>query len=207
MGKETKELSQEWWFEQWLIEAQRNGIVLEFGRAERFELYPGLTVTRAIKKTLYKGTSREREKIEYKNMRILNKLTYEPDYVVIWNPKYEGTVFQETLGTLIKPYFRADKTPEGDFISYVDVKAPPGSGNKNSSDAALPSKKSIMWFVHGIYINKVYNMPNRANKPVEPYLFAATFTPERYLWTDKKTKMRSISKWKVVTCQDYLRRL
>jgi hypothetical protein len=89
-------------------------------------------------------------------------------------------------------------------VSYVEIKAPPGYGGRHNSDAAFAVKQKWLWDQDSIYINKTYNYPNKTVKDVSPYLWLKTFTPSRYLFTDKLTKKRIISNWKPRSLQEFI---
>lgn len=204
--KKFKNPTQEFLFHLWIEEMVKAGFILQY----EANLTPFV---------LFEGRKEE-------GITILNPTQYTPDGRIIWAYKAKGIFFItiDEIEDFKHVYFIAEEydeiesksegTVETYYSSYLDVKSPPGSGGRNSSDASFIPKRSWMWDKFGIHINKVYNYPNdfvkkggkrtTRMKPTRLYLWAHTFTPKRYLWTDMLTKMRSISKWKVVTLKEYL---
>jgi len=87
-----------------------------------------------------------------------------------------------------------NKTPKWlyaqNLISHVDVK---GSYARNFNDIAFGINQKWLYNDYGIYVQKV----------VPTKLFARSFTPKRYLLTDKSNKPRKIN-FKVTLLEDIL---
>ena len=184
------------------------------------KVYPGLKASKITKKLVYKGTKREKIKETIKSKIILESVTYKPDAIVIWTEKAKNvlfTVINSATGTLNwrTTYFYAQKNAiTKEYISSVEVKAPPGYGGANSSDLSFRILQKWIYDSRGIFINKVRNSPNsvikdkktkkfKRFKNPEPYLWMTTFTPERYFYTDKTLKDRTISYWKPRTLKEF----
>jgi hypothetical protein len=128
---------------------------------------------------------------------LLFPATYKPDGRIYWTKKAEGifyTHLQKDTDLKESCYFladRYDKEYDG-FVSYCEVKAPPGYGRSNTSDAAFAIQQKWLWSSYRIYVNKVFLYPLKAVNNEKPYLWPTTFTPERYMFTDKTLTPRTI---------------
>lgn len=199
--------SQEDWFVFWLTELKEAGYIEEWfdqNDIEPFVVTEPTYYTTFTDKVLYKGTARERIKRTNKVVTLLKGNTYTPDFRIVWTPKAEHVFFTE-LNTIeytepIRTYFLAE-----DLVSYIDVKAPPGYGSTNCSDVSFAINRNVLYRDIGVYINKVYNMPNKKVKVIKPYLWLSTFTPQRFFWTDKLTKERSISNFTPRSLEEFLK--
>lgn len=207
--------TQEELFDLWCDELVEAGFIKKVQKqneAKTFTLGQETYCIRTSKKVLYKGTSRERIKVTTSKITIIPEVTYTPDRVIFWTDKAYYLFFKNTTDYIASeeeiPYvFLADCIMyDGNpvYVSYVDVKAPPGYGGRNNSDVSLSIKSKWVWNEYGTYINKVYNYPNKKVKNVNPYLWLKTFTPLRYFYTDKLTKRRTISNWKPRTLKEFL---
>ena len=198
--------SQEELFELWVDELIKEGYILSYD-------------SDPIPFTLFDEHKKE-------GVKLLSSTQYKPDGRIIWADKAKDIFFttEKTPKKYKNIYFLAERYTETTpgimkkrnsfYSSYLDVKSPPGSGKKNSSDASFIPKRTWMWDKFKIHVNKVYNYPNafvknkdksiKRLKAPRPYLWAQTFTPTRYLWTDKLTKERTINKWTVRTLEEFL---
>ena len=72
---------------------------------------------------------------------------------------------------------------DNDYFSYIDVK---GLFDRNKSNSTFSIIQKVLFSEKGIYAQKI----------VPEKLFERTFTPKKYLKTDKSGKPRKI-KWEV----------
>lgn len=119
------------------------------------------------------------KRVEDKEMvqTILSPSSYTPDFKIYWNKKAYG-IFVEDINNAkdkIKTPFICDS--EG--ISIVETKGTFDMGNMTRL-ATLNIK--FMYYRYNIYVNLVK----------VPDIFKKTFTPDRYLMTDKTFKPRAI---------------
>jgi hypothetical protein len=91
-----------------------------------------------------------------------------------------------------------------DLESLVDVKSP--FKGKNCSDATFSLNRKIVFQKYGIFVNKAILMPNKKIKKPGEYIFARTFTPTRYRFTNKTLQSRSIKNWEVIDLKEFLHR-
>lgn len=202
----SPDITQEELFQLWcddLIAAGYIQSVIEHKDIKPFVLYPGLVKSREV--TVYSPKKNIPKKIVEKKT-LLEPIQYTPDRVIIWDIKARG-VFFNTKEEFPETYFVGHEyvTGSGKFFSLVEVKAPPGYGNKHGSDQSFRVKQKWVWEKYNLYVNKVYNYPNKRVKVTTPYLWLSTFTPDRYFYTDKKMEPRTISRWKPVRLQEFLK--
>jgi len=201
-------------FDLWCDDLLKSGHLLKVLKQDDIPnpiiLFKGLDNTRESKKIVYKGTSREKEKTIVHRQELLHSITYKPDRWLMWADKSKDVFFTDMEDPWKECYFIGQKKPDGSYVSAVEIKAPPGYGRGNSSDAGFAVKQKWVWVEAQIYVNRVYLMPTGKTKKSKklkdpaPYLFASTFTPSRYLWTDKATKLRTISNYISKTLKEFL---
>ena len=197
------------WFDVWCEELIDTGYIQQVIKTEdlpKMVLSDKVYVEEEYEKVLYKGTKRESiQKRTRKKVR-LEGITYRPDRLIIWAPKAKG-LFHIPIeeDSVDNSLFLSHK--KGDLVyTPIEVKAPPGYGGRNTSDASFAVKQKWVWAVHKILVQKVYLYPLKSGKKIKDYLWLNTFTPTRYLWTDGLTTKRTISKWKVVTFEEYTKK-
>lgn len=123
--------------------------------------------------------------------KLLEDHVYTPDFLINWNEKARGIFYEEidSLEGLPKnlPYFIAD-----DGKSIIEIK--PSFDQNNMTRLVMINIKWV-YEKFGDYVQKVIPIPSvsKAGK-ISPgtALFAKTFTPKRYLLTDKSMKPRKI---------------
>jgi hypothetical protein len=206
--------SMETWFLFWLTELKQAGYIEEFKVGKEVPYFSiTLPAISSIKtsKVLYKGTKRERVQESVKTKTILNGSTYKPDAFIVWSDKSLGlfhTPFKIddiSVHNNPTPFFShaaKDKSGSLKYFSYTDVKSP--YSGKNCSDSTFPINRKIVFEKYNIFINKTVLMPNKKKFVPSKYLFSATFTPERYFYTDKGLKPRKISNFKAIKLAIYL---
>jgi len=174
-----------------------------------FYLGSKLDIKIATEKVIYKGTKREQVKTTVETKPFMSEVTYTPDRTIIWNSKAKNIFYTDLdeylVGKVHKaPILLADLNSKLEMVSYVDVKAPPGYGNRHGSDVSFSIKSKWIWESYSAYINKVYNFPNKKVANIQPYLWLKTFTPKRYLYSDKLVKLRTIKNWVPKTLEQFL---
>jgi len=198
--------TQEEWFDIWANELKDKGYIIAIHNQENcttFSLFEGLYQVKTIQtKVLNKKTNKTQLKIINSHNTLLHPVTYTPDRLIIWDKKAKDLFF--TLENSFKECYFIGHEVNGGYYSTLDIKAPPGYGGNNSSDQGFAVKQKWMWEKYKIYINKVYNYPNKSVKVGKIYLWLTTFTPARFFKTDKLTKDRTISKWTPRTLEEFL---
>jgi hypothetical protein len=176
--------TQEDFFDIWAEELIVAGYIDEVVRppdVPTFELFSGLKkdytetkITRGVSKLVNKFTT------------LMRPVSYTPDRIIKWNIKSLGIFFYPFTygGSAWKEcYFTPQQAPEGFHYSLIDVKGPTGSQKAYGSDFKFTQK--WLWANTQQYVQKVMLAPALTNKKPEPYLWASTFTPNRFLHTDK----------------------
>ena len=124
-------------------------------------------------------------------MSVLEKVTYEPDFKIIWNERAKG-IFYHDIGDDIDdpkelPYFYAQ-----DGITRIEIKPPHDFQNKTAQ-----AKIKIKWLrTLDVFVQLVIAVPKVSRGgTVTPKnaLFSSVFVPERFLYTDKSGALRKIN--------------
>ena len=184
--------TQEEWFDMWAQELLDAGYIDEFishPDVPTFELFPGFSKPYGKKKNT-----------------IMRPVSYTPDRIIKWNIKAKDILFVPFTGNAEnwdKCYFNAQRhfedklRPSTEFYySLIEIKGPTGNQKAYGSDFKFTQK--WLWANTGQYVQKVMLMPAKALKKTDQYLWNSTFTPERFLWTDKLSKLRTIPSTKGV---------
>lgn len=201
--------TQEWWFEQWVKEAIKAGYIEKYTPEKdmpSFTLFEGLSKITTEQKVVYAGTSREKMKTLTHKHVLLAPITYTPDGGIVWTKKAKNILFttiEDSIDT-IKNYYFIAKEFKGKYITILDVKSP--TGTNRHSDTPFQFTRKWMWEKHKIYVNKVMLVPPKKKSGNIPkgYLFNETWTPKRYLWSDKLTKTRTINSYIPITIEQFL---
>lgn len=191
--------TQEQWFDIWAEEVEAAGYIDEVVRepdVPTFELFEGYSKPFGKKKNV-----------------IMRPVVYTPDRIIKWNDKaidifiapfYWPAIDMETC------YFNPQLEGKNMFhFSILDIKGPTGSQKAYGSDFKFTQK--WLWAKTQQYVQKVMLSPVKPLKKDVQYLWAATFTPQRYLWTDKLTKLRTIPNkkgvpnWEVRTLKEFIK--
>jgi len=205
--------SQERWFVEWLDTLKEEGFILDYKWGKQDKIDPFLltnayTITEEIEKIIYKGTKREQVKKEVKNRNMLNGSTYSPDFWIRWAVKADNVFYTMSQLSFVRgefPFFaQPAKSKKGEvhIVSCTDVKSP--FKGKNCSDATFSLNRKIVWEKYKVFVNKTILMPNKKIKKPGEYLFARTFTPARYLFTDRTLVRKSIKNWVALDIQTFL---
>lgn len=181
-----------WYFE----ELKSHGYIKEIIREpETIEVYPTHTELQ-VKRFKTKPS-------EYKEMALFNPIRYTYDFRILWDEKARYLFFDiiPVPGEPFifgKPLFYAHQHQEnGDIVSFVDTKPPSSVSTmfgKTNSSISFPIKQRIIFENTRIYINKFVPIP-MAGAYKNSAVFIKSFTPARYLRTDKTMVPRKIA-WK-----------
>ena len=186
--RSKEELYFSWWLDE-LVEA---------GYVESYEYEP--YSIELIKLVKYRWEKKLKTKSKEMESTLLQGLSYTPDFEIRWSEEcfYNSNcpkILWFNSGKTMKSgiYAKHSKDNCGDIfaVSLVDVK---GEFDRNKSNSTFSIIQKVVYdSTNGVYIEKV----------VPKKLFANTFTPKRYLVTDKSGKARKI-KWKVKTLGEYI---
>lgn len=109
---------------------------------------------------------------------------YTPDFIVYWNK-------QVVVHKRLMDIFVIQQDEDGNLYTYFEIK---GAWDQNNMTRLFTSRtQPWVWDKFNKYV-QLLKVPN---------IFKKTFTPRRYLLTDKTSKPRSI-KFKTVDLQTYL---
>jgi hypothetical protein len=182
---------EEMYFYWWLEELRQAGYIKEIIRdVEPFDLSSRLSITYTVK-TQLKTKIKEKEK----DITILHPHIYTADFKVIWADKALHKLHEPifVVGSNINILFYSNVVfpdPNGIVFSFFEVKP---TYDQNNMTRLFTVNQKWVWDKFAVFINKV--IPEK--------LFSDTFTPMRYLTTNKSGKLRKI-KFKVRTLEEYL---
>jgi len=178
-------VTQEEWFDIWAQELLDEGYIDEVvthPNVPTFQLFKGLSKPYAKKKNV-----------------IMNPVAYTPDRIIKWNVKAAGifyTPFDGNSEDWDACYFKAqrqfeDKLRPGTefYYSIVEVKGPTGNQKAYGQDFKFTQK--WLWANTEQFVQKVMLAPVKRIKNPLQYLWATTFTPKRFLYTDKLATNKS----------------
>lgn len=207
----TDKNNNETYFEWWLDDLKKFGIVHSYFREpETFLITEPIPI-------FYNQHYKQKKDFITKSFTLFNPISYTPDYLVYFNlkslNKFIGIIDgKETLRDFenIIPGSVYDwnflYTTETEIINgelylkvYFDVKPHYKSNfsGTNSSNVSFPLKQYLIYKNQNIYVNKI--IPTGSTKT----LFAKTFVPSRYYFTDGGTKNRKINH-SIVACEKWL---
>jgi hypothetical protein len=175
------ESEEELHFLEYIKELNYFNLIKDISRGESIELIPEVSVIIPYKDK--KGILKSRTK------KILNKKSYTPDYVIVFNRQ---SIYFDKILIDIFPIINnvSDNGRPNGYKVYIDVK---GSYNQhNSSNTIFSIVQKLLYNKRNIYCYKI----------VPQELFEKTFTPMAYVKT-KTGKDRKL-KWNVKTVTQYL---
>jgi hypothetical protein len=199
--------TQEELFDLWCEELIKKGYIKKVLKQEEISwiiLFNALIQTREVNKVLYAGTPKEKVKVVTEKNTLLNEVKYRPDRLIFWDKSAKDLFFTDINDYQTCYMVGQYSSKEDAYMSAVEVKAPPGYGGKHGSDESFRVKQKWVMTKSYVYVNKVYNYPNKKVKNTKPYLWLETFTPERYFYTDKKLDLRKISNWEPRTSEGFI---
>lgn len=194
--------TQEEWFDMWAQE------LVDAGYIDEVVSHPNVPTFQ-----LFKGLSKPYDK---KKNVILNPVAYTPDRIIKWNSKAAGifyTPFDGEDRDWDNCYFKPQYS--GFYYSLVEVKGPTGNQKAYGQDFKFTQK--WLWANTEQYVQKVMLAPIKPMKNNLQYLWATTFTPKRFLYTDglstNKNKpvawrtipnKKGIPNWEVRTLEEFI---
>lgn len=219
----TEKNTTELYFEWWLDELKSNGFVKHYIRE------PQSILVRDSIPVCYNQHYKKKE-IIVRNFNLFPAITYTPDYLVIFDKsllnklfgyikksELDNTYFLEDFNSEdLKPgnvysetlFYSSKKIETGEhaghYIIYFDVKPPSAVlqfvGNLQSS-RDFPTKSRMIFERYGVFINKVIPVGQKTD------LFAKTFLPERFKYTDKSGQLRKLKDYQksAKTINEYLK--
>lgn len=171
--------SQEEGYFLWYLEELRSfGIVKEIERSPTYELYPKITAP------FLDAKGKQKEQC------LLRGHNYTPDFRVTWNPIEKGRFFLEMDAVYeekpINRFFA--HIAEGEYYTNFEVKPLLRGRPKLGAKSGAEAKINIL-AVHHVYGHYTHLVEVGRN---DKSIFAKTFTPDRFLLTDKTGKPRKL---------------
>jgi len=180
----SEQSNEEIYFSWYLDELIENGYVVKY-KQQPIPFSLSDKITKSYQKTIVLKT---KTKVEDKLEIILNKHIYTCDFKILWDIKAYG-IFYCYLNDKIKQNSNlviADKNN----ISFAETKA---DYDMNNMTRLFTINQKWVFSKFGIIIN-LCKLPKH---------FKDTFTPTKYLFTDKSKKPRKIN-YKVITLKQYI---
>ena len=187
---------EEIYFAAWLDELVEKKVV-------KYYCYEGVTFPLTDKQNIpFTKKMKTKEKVVLK--MLLNGMTYTPDFIIHWNPKFVDIVANKLCQDLsnvkcILPILFCQ-----DYVSYVDTK---GEFNKHNLQT-FEAKRKILYKQERIFINKLVPWTSKKNTG----LFNMTFTPKRFIEEHARKKqknhrneLKKFVTWDIITIGEYLR--
>ena len=149
-------------------------------------------------------------KVNIESREFLKGYSYTADFLIVWNTDISNDFYQIInqelnldikLGT--KPFVAWIAPVSRNVISVIDVK---GTYSQNDAYSRFSKDQKLVWHFHGVYVQKIIPVPyvNKKGKVVQPSaLFHATFTPEKFLFTEKKGDRKKL-RFNVRTLSEYI---
>lgn len=191
----TKENPGEMYFRWYCEELLQYGYLESFDRElEKFSILPDQVHRRE--------RHLKTKENQFEEFNLLQAINYTYDFRLVWTEKalnlFTEIYIPDGYFVFGQPEFIShriliDDVPK--IVSYVDVKphvsAAQFGGGKNASYYTFPFIQKFLMYTRGLYINKV--IPTHAGKNgVNTCLFAKTFVPNRYRYTDSSGDLRKI---------------
>lgn len=206
-GNTSKKSDAEVYFEWYLDELERNNYIEGYDREPQQIIVIPPYIHEREKHFIKKENTIE-------EFRFIDSLDYTYDYRIIWSERAlhiftdifnENEPFRFGQPPFVSHWMEIDGFQQ--IVSYVDVKphfTAAQHGGNLSSFYTFPIIQKILMLLRGLYINKITPI-NNGKFGVNTCLFAKTFTPNRYLFTDKAQQKRKI-RFKTVAFDIYVKR-
>lgn len=123
---------------------------------------------------------------------LLSEHRYQADFYFFWTESLNGRFYSSINSrfSLNYPFITNQSQKSGRYFSIVDVK---GTFNQNDAYRRFSIDQKWVYQRYGLYVQKI----------IPVHLFKNTFTPKRYLFTDKSMKPRKLN-YKPLTLNQYL---
>lgn len=168
------ESKEELYFTWWLDELKLNGYI------DNWKYHPKpFALSDSVKIIWQKQLKTKVKKVPRTLMKGHN---YQADFLIRWNNKAKNIFFgkDNTVNMIAYPFMAEYNSFHNYYRSIVDVK---GTFNQNDAWRRFSIDQKWVWQRYKIYVQKVI--------PIK--LFKSTFTPIRYLKTDKQTRHRKLA--------------
>ena len=179
------ESQEEWYFSWFLNDLKEKGIILKYSyEPQKFILSPARYYP-------IKRIFKTKEKTD--QLSLIQEHVYTPDFLVQWNKQWQNKFYRlihDEQCTSKPDFFAITSKKDDGHYTFFEIK--PCFDHQNMTRLFIVTQK---WMYHqfGIYIEK-FEVPT---------MFKRTFTPSRYLLTDKSMIHRTI-KFNIRTLDKYL---
>lgn len=181
---------EERYFSWWLDELKAMGFIQEYFRPQTLSLSPSDTYQLLVKANTLKGKDKVVER------ELIKEHVYTGDYKVIWTALAHG-IFYEPITEVIKNndvlFFAHFDDKIQEYYSLIEVKP---EFDRNNMTREFTINKKWVYDNYGLYFELVK----------VPEIFRKTFTPGKYLFTDKKKQLKKLD-YKPIEIDEYLKRL
>ncbi len=169
-----------WWIEA-LFEA---GLVRHWGRSKSYPLAPA--VSREWIERRFSPKTGKPLKSRHRTVKVFSEWSYEPDFEIQWAPAAHGIFYVENALTYEGPDGHRMIAHNG--VSTVEVKPALARVNRMNHSRLLAARlaATALFQAHGV----VTNLVQVSTRPKS--FFDRTFTPDRFLWTNKSGMPRKI---------------
>ena len=187
--KHTFDSKEELYFSWWLDELKASKHINRWERNEA-----SYTLTEGLYHKYIVPMKRVPDKV--KEQAILHPSVYTPDFIIYWEHKAIGKFVQiyrdeaDSYTKLTTPFL----CEAGQLISVVETKA---DFDKNNMTRLAKNNIKMVFKMYNVYVDLVKL----------PSLFNKTFTPNRYLLTDRTLKPRTIKYKNVKTLSQFIKSL
>lgn len=171
---------EELYFSWYLDELCKAGYVSEYS------FQPGSFVLSAP--VVYKYEKQLKTKTKIMTKRLIREHSYTTDFRIIWDKKANGVFYASSYGQLYlinTPFITTSAN-----VGFVEIKP---VFDQNNMTRLFTINQKWVYQKYGTYIQKII--------PVK--LFESTFTPQKYLLTDKTNKPRKL-KYQPKTLNDFI---
>ena len=178
MKKDSKEES---YFIDYLNELKSLKIVKKIERMDTFSLI------KPIKKNIHLF---DNDNLVLKPFDLLREHDYTGDFKITFNNSIEGFIENENSLTNAIKKKKNNIFVCTDNVAYIETKANYIQPNELR---CFKINQKLMYQIHGIYVNLIKI----------PEIFEYSFTPDSYLYTEKKKQLRKL-KYQTKTCKQFI---
>lgn len=165
---------EEVYFSWWLEELQAAGFIRAWGyQSYSFNLSD---------RVQYQVEKQLKTKVRVDDRLLLHPHSYTPDFFINWDRSAKG-LFYNNLGEMVD--LKSCAIIAQNEVSYIDVK-PSGWGYGDSFMKMFAVRQKWVYAKHQVYVQPVVVVGLKTS------LFESTFTPQRYLKTDKSGRPRKL---------------
>lgn len=125
-------------------------------------------------------------KIKKNESTLLREHVYTPDFLIVWDESARG-MFCDSINGLVnlkKIPFTTNEWSQGAAFSVIDIKP---SFDRHNMTRLFTINQKWMYQRHNIFVQKIIITGKKTA------LFQTTFTPDKYLLTDKAKKKRKLN--------------